>query len=98
MSFAADTVLPDVGAVQDEDVVLYDAGTWSLYFDGTGQGLTAGGHDLDAINVRKLLWRLVGLQPPPGAADPFRGRSPMITGTRHEAALSCRRQGRITIN
>ena len=52
MSFNADTVLPDVGAVQDEDVVLVDAGVWSLYFDGTAQGLTAGGHDLDAINVR----------------------------------------------
>jgi FtsP/CotA-like multicopper oxidase with cupredoxin domain len=52
VSFDADTTVPVLGAVQDEDVVLYDAGAWSLYFDGTAQGLTTGGQDLDAINVR----------------------------------------------
>jgi VCBS repeat-containing protein len=54
VSFAdASTTVPGVGAVQDEDVVAYDtvAGTWSLFFDGTAQGLTNNGHDLDAISV-----------------------------------------------
>ncbi len=43
--------VPGIGAVQDEDVVLYDAGTWTLYFDGTAQGLTSGNHDIDAISI-----------------------------------------------
>ncbi len=41
-----------VGTVEDVDVVLYDNGVWSLYFDGSAQGLAAGtGADLDAISV-----------------------------------------------
>ena len=43
--------IPDVGFIQDEDVVFYDNGVWSMYFDGTDQGLTTGGQDLDAISV-----------------------------------------------
>lgn len=44
--------VPGIGAVQDEDVVLYDAGTWSLYFDGATCGLNAnGGQDIDAISI-----------------------------------------------
>ncbi|WP_425954888.1 SdrD B-like domain-containing protein [Xylanimonas sp. McL0601] len=39
---------PDL-TVQDEDVVRYDAGTWSLYFDGSANGV--GSTDLDAISV-----------------------------------------------
>ena len=31
----------DLGTVQDEDVVFWNAGTWSVYFDGTARGLTA---------------------------------------------------------
>jgi VCBS repeat-containing protein len=45
------TTVPGIAAVQDEDVLFYDAGTWSLYFDGTAQGLTTNGHDIDAISV-----------------------------------------------
>ncbi len=52
MSFAANnTTVPGLGNVQDEDVVYYNNGTWSVYFDGTAQGMTAGGQDLDAINI-----------------------------------------------
>jgi hypothetical protein len=41
-----------IGIVQDESVVLFDAGTWSLFFDGTAQGPNASnGQDLDAIDV-----------------------------------------------
>ncbi|MEZ0448846.1 SdrD B-like domain-containing protein [Cellulomonas sp. ICMP 17802] len=39
---------PDL-VVQDEDVVRYDAGTWSLFFDGSARGV--GPTDLDAISV-----------------------------------------------
>jgi hypothetical protein len=52
ISFANTNVsIPGFGTVQDEDVLLYDAGTWSVYFDGTAQGLTANGHDIDAISI-----------------------------------------------
>jgi hypothetical protein len=37
--------------VQDEDVLYYNGGTWSVWFDGTGKGLTNANHDLDAIDV-----------------------------------------------
>ena len=57
MSFAANggTTVPGLGAlaVQDEDVVLYDAGVWSLYFDGSDVGLDPGnnGEDVDAFDI-----------------------------------------------
>ncbi|MFT3894359.1 MAG: multicopper oxidase domain-containing protein [Anaerolineales bacterium] len=49
MSFAGTVTLPGAGTVQDEDVVYNDNGTWSVYFDGTAQGL--GASNLDAISV-----------------------------------------------
>ena len=53
------TAVPGLGNVQDEDVVYYNAGTWSVYFDGTAPGLTNGDQDLDAIAF--------GAVPPPPA-------------------------------
>jgi hypothetical protein len=52
MSFN-DTVDPPgaLGNVADEDVVFYNAGTWSLFFDGSAGGNGIGGTDLDAINI-----------------------------------------------
>jgi len=41
---------PDL-SVQDEDVVYYDAGTWSVYFDGTAPGLTSSDEDIDAFDL-----------------------------------------------
>jgi hypothetical protein len=49
MSFNGNVSVPGVGTVQNEDVVHYNAGTWSMYFDGSAHGL--GGTDLDAISV-----------------------------------------------
>ncbi|MCW2797968.1 SdrD B-like domain-containing protein, partial [Nocardioides sp.] len=68
LSFSADTTVPGLGAVQDEDVVYYDAGTWTLYFDGTGRGLTAANQDLDAISVAgsTLYFSTFGNTNPPG--------------------------------
>lgn len=52
LSFSgATTTLPQVGSIQDEDVVHLDAGAWSLYFDGTAHGLTTNNLDVDAIDV-----------------------------------------------
>ncbi|MFN8465933.1 MAG: hypothetical protein U0X20_10295 [Caldilineaceae bacterium] len=51
LSFSGDTTLNGPGAVQDEDIVRFNAGTWSLYVDGTSLGLTSGNLDLDAIDV-----------------------------------------------
>ena len=54
MSFDTDGIsVPGLGIVQDEDVVLFDAGVWSLYFDGTAQGLGGSNNqNLDAIDVQ----------------------------------------------
>ena len=51
-SFSADnTAVPGLGNVQDEDVVYYDNGTWSVYFDGTARGLTSASLDIDAFDI-----------------------------------------------
>lgn len=48
----AGTTVPGLGVVQDEDVVLYDAGNWSMYFQGSTCGLDASdGRDIDAISI-----------------------------------------------
>ena len=54
MSFDTDGInVPGLGIVQDEDVVLFDAGIWTLYFDGTAQGLgSSNSQNLDAIDVQ----------------------------------------------
>lgn len=49
---AATTTVPGLGAVQDEDVLSYDAGTWSVYFDGTAHGLGgSSGLNIDAFDI-----------------------------------------------
>ena len=45
------TAVTGLGTVQDEDVIYYNAGTWSVYFNGTARGLTDANEDLDAIDV-----------------------------------------------
>jgi hypothetical protein len=53
MSFERDggVAVPTLGSVSDEDIVLYDAGVWSLYFDGSAVGLTEDGEDVDAFDI-----------------------------------------------
>ncbi len=51
LSFTADTGLPNLGIVEDEDVVSFNNGVWSVYFDGTAQGLTTNGHDINAFDL-----------------------------------------------
>jgi hypothetical protein len=47
------TTVPGYGVAQDEDVLLYNGATWSLFFDGSAScgGLIENGLDLDAISV-----------------------------------------------
>jgi hypothetical protein len=47
-----DTNVPTIGNVQDVDIILYDAGAWSFYFDGSDVGLADGtGEDVDAFEI-----------------------------------------------
>ncbi|HOC42194.1 MAG TPA: Ig-like domain-containing protein [Thermoanaerobaculales bacterium] len=53
LSFAAaSTVVPGLGAVEDEDVVEYNSGTWTVYFNGTAAGLGVdAAQDIDAVSI-----------------------------------------------
>ncbi|WP_421741691.1 S8 family serine peptidase [Cellulomonas sp.] len=68
VSFAGDTTVPGLGTVQDEDVLLNNAGTWSVFFDGTAHGLTVANLDLDAITITgtTLYFSTLGNTNPPG--------------------------------
>ncbi len=71
MSFTAETTaVPGIGNVQDEDVVYYDGTSWSVYFDGTAQGLTDATEDIDAFDIEGgvLYFSTVGNTNPPGVA------------------------------
>ncbi len=69
LSFSTDTTIQGLGAVQDEDVVYYNAGVWSVFFDGTAHGMTAANLDLDAISIDNgtLYFSTFGNTNPPGA-------------------------------
>jgi FtsP/CotA-like multicopper oxidase with cupredoxin domain len=75
LSFAsANTFVPGIGQVQDEDVVYYDGSSWSVYFNGTAHGLTTNNEDIDGFTVDggTLYFSTVGNTNPPGvggAAD-----------------------------
>ena len=63
------TNLPGIGTVQDEDVVYYNNGVWSLYFDGTAHGLgTSNNLDIDAMDIvgGVLYFSTAGNTNPPG--------------------------------
>ncbi|MDL1909167.1 multicopper oxidase family protein [Chloroflexi bacterium CFX6] len=68
LSFVADTTITGFGLVQDEDIVYYNNGVWSVYFDGTAQGLTAANHDIDAFTISGgvLYFSTLGNTNPPG--------------------------------
>nr|HMN60991.1 hypothetical protein [Anaerolinea sp.] len=79
LSFSGtNTAVPGLGNVQDEDVVYYNAGVWSVFFDGTAHGMTANNQDLDAISVvgGVLYFSTSGSTNPPG-----------VTGTADDADI-----------
>jgi hypothetical protein len=44
--------VPGLGSVQDEDVVKYGAGSWSMFFDGSACGMDASnGYNIDALDI-----------------------------------------------
>ena len=51
VSFSGATTITGLGTIQDEDIAYYSAGTWSLFFDGSVQGLASNSFDLDAISI-----------------------------------------------
>ncbi len=65
---AANTTVPGLGAVQDEDVLFWNGSAWSVWFNGTAHGLTAADADLDAISIvgSTLYFSTLGSINPPG--------------------------------
>lgn len=51
LSFTLDTAVPGIGVVQDEDIVYYNNGTWTVFFDGTSLGLTNPGQQINAFDI-----------------------------------------------
>ena len=83
-SYSVDTTLTGVGAVQDEDIVEFSAGTWSVWFDGTAAGLTAGNffsdQDIDAFSLPGTT--VAPPPPPPPAPAPTgNGNGPVVFST-----------------
>lgn len=83
LSFSGNTTVPGIaGTVPDEDVVLYSAGTWSRWFDGSTHGLGAA-VDVGPMTIRSgtLYFATSNTAVPPGAggsgddADVYRWNS-----------------------
>ncbi|PIT92108.1 MAG: hypothetical protein COU08_04630 [Candidatus Harrisonbacteria bacterium CG10_big_fil_rev_8_21_14_0_10_42_17] len=51
MSLNSSESLPDIGSVDDSDIVHFQNGVFSLYFDGSDVDLTRGSEDIDAITL-----------------------------------------------
>ncbi len=70
MSFSGNVSVPGPGTVQDEDIVYYNAGTWSVFFDGTARGLNSNNLDIDAFTVvgSTIYFSTVGNSNPPGVS------------------------------
>lgn len=68
------TNVPGVGTVQDEDIVFYDNGVWSLYFDGLAAGLpNVNAADVDAFDIVGgiLYFSTIGKPAIPGVPGPY---------------------------
>jgi Putative Ig domain/Multicopper oxidase len=84
LSFVADTTLPGLGTVQDEDIVYYNGTSWTLFFDGTSKGLTNANHDIDAFDIagNTVYFSTFGSTNTPGATNP-----PGVAGTADNADI-----------
>jgi hypothetical protein len=80
LSFVGSTTIPDVGAIDDSDIVRFiptslgtsTAGTFELYFDGSDAGLTDSGEDIDGLYVLadgSIVISTIGSSSVPGAAS-----------------------------
>ena len=79
LSISGGSTLPDVGAIDDSDIVRFvptstgatTAGSFEMYFDGSDVGLTTNGEDVDAISILPdgdLLISTTGSPSVPGAS------------------------------
>ncbi len=70
LSFAGNTAVPGLGTVQDEDIVYWDNGTWSVWFNATARGMTSAALDLDAISIsgNTVYFSTTGNANPPGVS------------------------------
>jgi hypothetical protein len=76
MSFPTAGTIPDVGSVDDSDIVKFNAtslgqttaGTFSLLFDGSDVGLSTNDEDIDAIELLPDLSLLVSTSGPAGVS------------------------------
>lgn len=70
------TNVPGLGLVDDEDIVKYEAGAWSLYFDGGAVGLAdTNGEDVDGFALLAngdILVSIVGSAEVPGLSGRYR--------------------------
>jgi FtsP/CotA-like multicopper oxidase with cupredoxin domain len=92
VSFVNNTTLPSLGNVQDEDIVFYNNGTWSVFFNGTdpdnnpgtANGLTNNNHDIDAFDLSgsSVYFSTSGGTTAPTATNP-----PGVTGTADNADI-----------
>jgi hypothetical protein len=86
LSFVAGWTVPGVGGIADEDIVLFNAGTWSLFFDGSDVGLgNNGGEDVDAFEILSDGSVVVSVIGAPTATPDVPG----ITGEADEDLLRC---------
>src|SRR5665647_2778216 len=84
LSTFGNTNPPGVGGAADDAVLYNNNGTWSVYFDGTANGLTDANEDLDAISIvgavngtgGTLYFSTLGNTNPPG-----------VTGTADDADI-----------
>ncbi len=67
VSFSGNVGVPGLGNVADEDIVYFNNGVWSLFFDGSVRGVAA--TDLDAISIvgGQLYFSIDNTFVPPGA-------------------------------
>jgi hypothetical protein len=84
VSFEGGTTLPGVGVVAAQDVVRYDAGTWSMFFDGSDVGLTTNGENVDAFEIISPSTVIVSAAGGGGGID-----VPGITGEAQQDLLRC---------
>ncbi len=70
-SFASNVTITGPGGItaQDEDVLEYTNGTWTVWFDGTSHSLTTNGLDIDAFSI-------------PGTTTAPAGAAPLLRGAR----------------
>jgi plastocyanin len=85
VSFGAATTLPVLGAVESQDVVKFDEGTWSMFLDGSAVGLDTKAENVDAFEILSATQVAVSTSGDPNV--------PNISGEQDEDLLRCTSAG-----